>query len=74
MDPDWIDVFPIEHGDIPASYVSLPEGTYNVKDDCLTKIPVGHGRHGNIEFRVYVLNKALGSTSIWDEFGWFMYS
>ena len=21
------DVFPIEHGDIPASYVSLPEGT-----------------------------------------------
>ena len=21
------DVFPIEHGDIPASYVSIPEGT-----------------------------------------------
>ena len=25
MDPVQ-DVFPIEHGDIPASYVSLPEG------------------------------------------------
>ena len=22
MDPDWVDVFPIEHGDFPASYVS----------------------------------------------------
>ena len=22
------DVFPIKHGDIPASYVSLPEGTF----------------------------------------------
>ena len=22
------DVFPIEHGDIPASYVSLPEGNF----------------------------------------------
>jgi len=22
------DVFPIEHGDIPASYVSLPEGIF----------------------------------------------
>ena len=20
MDPDWVDVFPIEHGNIPASY------------------------------------------------------
>ena len=26
MDPDWAHVFPIEDGDIPASYVSLPEG------------------------------------------------
>ncbi len=26
MDPDWVDVFPIKNGDIPASYVSLPEG------------------------------------------------
>ena len=28
MDPDWVDVFPgpIENGDFPASYVSLPEG------------------------------------------------
>ena len=23
--PDWVNVFPIEHEDIPASYVSLPE-------------------------------------------------
>ena len=28
MDPDWVDAFPIKHGDIPASYVSLPEGKY----------------------------------------------
>ena len=28
MGPEWVDVFPIENGDvIPASYVSLPEGT-----------------------------------------------
>ena len=27
MDPDWVDVFPIEHGDVPASYVSLSEGS-----------------------------------------------
>ena len=26
MDSEWVDVFPIENGDIPASYVSLPEG------------------------------------------------
>ena len=26
MDLDWVDVFPIKNGDIPASYVSLPEG------------------------------------------------
>ena len=26
MDPDWVDVFPIENGDIPVSYVSLPAG------------------------------------------------
>ena len=25
--PDWVDVFPIKNGDIPASYVNLPEGT-----------------------------------------------
>ena len=25
--PDWVDVFPIEHSDFPASYVSLPKGT-----------------------------------------------
>ena len=28
MDPDWVDVFPVKNGDIPASYVSLPEGIY----------------------------------------------
>ena len=26
MDPDGVDVFPIEHGKFPAGYVSLPEG------------------------------------------------
>ena len=30
MDPGWVDVFPIENGDIPASYVSLPEGIWDV--------------------------------------------
>ena len=30
MDPDWRCMDPIEHGDIPASYVSLPEGTPHV--------------------------------------------
>ena len=28
MDPDWVDVFPIENGDTPACYVSLPKGIY----------------------------------------------
>ena len=36
MDPDWVDVFPIENGDIPASYVSLPEGNAS----CLNKYPL----------------------------------
>ena len=27
MDPDWVDVFPIKNRDIPASYVSWPEGS-----------------------------------------------
>ncbi len=27
--PDWVDVFPIEHRDIPASHVSLAERTWN---------------------------------------------
>ena len=26
--PGFKDVFPYEHGDIPASYVSLPEGIW----------------------------------------------
>ena len=26
MDPDGVDVFPIENGNFPASYVNLPEG------------------------------------------------
>ena len=30
--PDWVDVFPIENGDIPAGYVSLPEGSRNASD------------------------------------------
>ena len=32
------DVFPIEHGDIPASYVSLPEG---INKQNRNKIPWG---------------------------------
>ena len=30
MDPDWADVFPIKNGDIPASYVSLPQFIYTL--------------------------------------------
>ena len=33
MDPDWVDVSPTKNGDIPASYVSLPEG--NIKSNTL---------------------------------------
>ena len=29
MDPDGVDVFPIQNGDVPASYVSLPEGIFS---------------------------------------------
>ena len=25
-DPDWVDVFPIKHGDVPASYVIVYQG------------------------------------------------
>ena len=32
------DVFPIENGDFPASYVSLPEGTSNMLSSEATKI------------------------------------
>ena len=28
MDPDWVDVFPIENGDVPASCIGLPEGRF----------------------------------------------
>ena len=30
MDLDWVDVFPIEHGDFPASYVSFQGGNPNL--------------------------------------------
>ena len=30
MDRDWVDVSPIENGDIPASYVSLLEGKQDI--------------------------------------------
>ncbi len=33
MDSDWVDVFPIKNGDIPASYVSLPEGSWQMTVD-----------------------------------------
>ena len=29
--PIWVDVFPIEDGDSPASYVNLPEGTWHIR-------------------------------------------
>ena len=31
LDPDWVDVIPIENGDSPASYVSLLEGYFFVE-------------------------------------------
>ena len=33
-DPEWVDVFPIRNGDVPASYVSLPEGNLYSWADC----------------------------------------
>ena len=35
MDSDWADVFPIEDGDFPASYVSLPEGNDRTGPPCI---------------------------------------
>ncbi len=29
MGPGWVDEFPIKSGDVPARYVSLPEGNQN---------------------------------------------
>ena len=38
--PDWfVDVFPIEHGDVPSSYVSLPEGRINFEILILSRFP-----------------------------------
>ncbi len=37
--PEWVEVFPIENGDIPASYVSLLEGT------CDIFVPATHQKH-----------------------------
>ena len=37
--PDWVDVFPIEHGNFPASYVTLPEGILNPHQECWTTLP-----------------------------------
>ena len=34
------DVFPIKHGDIPASYVSLPEGKLECKKPLMLNFPV----------------------------------
>ena len=46
MDPDWVDVFPIEHGDIPASYVGLLEDWSNSVDGCRAGDPysLSHSR------------------------------
>ncbi len=35
MDPLNEDVFPINNGDIPSSYVSLPEGIWSLKNEQL---------------------------------------
>ncbi len=50
MDPEWVDVFPIEHGDvIPASYVSLPEGnSSHLKMDGWNMIKLPFGAFGPI--------------------------
>ncbi len=41
MDPDWVDVFPTKNGGIPASYLSLPEGTRFYLECHLSWILVG---------------------------------
>ena len=38
--PGFEDIFPIKNGDIPASYVSLPEGSL-VEDGCFFLFEIG---------------------------------
>ena len=38
--PDWIDVCPIKNVDIPASYVSLPEGNSWEKNSHHLDVPL----------------------------------
>ena len=45
------DVFPIKHGDIPASYVSLPEGNWVVVHPLPTAF-VTRGHQGHL-FRIW---------------------
>ena len=33
MDPERVNVFPIEHGDIPACYVGLLEGNMSIPSE-----------------------------------------
>ena len=46
MDPDWVDVFPIGNGDIPASYVRIPTGRLpkpSLSAFCWLKLRWDHG-------------------------------
>ena len=48
MDPEWVDVFdvfPIENGDIPTSYVSLLEGRFPFQVMCFLRIRFYHAIH-----------------------------
>ena len=63
MGPDGVDVFPIDkNGDIPASYVSLPEGTcrYKYTIHPLSSVRVGFG--GRF-LRVFCMEMILSDVS-----------
>ena len=51
--PPFEDVFPIENGDIPASYVSLPEGIYYYMHSCFECIQ-NKGKHVYIQYIYHV--------------------
>ena len=54
MHPDWRCMDPIENGDIPASYVSLSEGIYNIH----------HGKNMSIAF-IYILHTISSNLEQW---------
>ena len=45
MDPDWVDVFPIEDGDIPASYVIVYQRVIQIGDTVDGRNPAPPGMH-----------------------------